>query len=124
MSYAVVWSENGGPLYAGRLDLKDRYLVLEGTAAKVSESGQKVFYDELGAVTIGHAAPDRLRGRRALLLTRRTGARVQIVPLQTAGALPELAERLAAARGKAAARIGLDADARDARCGDARRSNL
>jgi hypothetical protein len=52
MSYVVVWSENGGPLHAGRLDLARLSVLLDGTAQEVRRSCEEVSYDELGDVRV------------------------------------------------------------------------
>jgi hypothetical protein len=104
MSYAVVWCENGGPVYAGGLELSDRCVLLAGRAREALESRRKVFYEELADVRVERRPRERLDGRPTLALElTHEGSLVRIAPVTGAGVIPELVERLAAVRGKAAA---------------------
>jgi hypothetical protein len=96
MSYAVVWSENGGPGHAGLMELEDRFLEL-------SEDRQ-VRYGDLADVYLERrSGGSSVSSRPSLVLICRDGARLQIESLEGLGALHELAEELVEARGKAAA---------------------
>jgi hypothetical protein len=94
MSYVVVWSENDGPLYAGRLDLARRSVLLEGTAPEVRRSCEEVSYDELGDVRVERRRGARLGGRPTLVLERRDGSRLRVASVEGGGALHELAQLL------------------------------
>jgi hypothetical protein len=98
MSYAVVWSENDGPLYAGKVELGRRWLVLAGAARPALESLRRLFFEEVADVHVERQAASRLAGRPTLVLERRQGGSVRIASVEGAGALHELAEALAAAR--------------------------
>ncbi len=78
MSYAVVWSENGGPVYAGRLELAERCVLLAGTAGQARESRRKVFFEELADVWVERRPDVRLDGRPTLVLERGDGGRLRI----------------------------------------------
>jgi hypothetical protein len=103
VKYAVVWSENGGPLYAGRLELADRCVRLAGRAGQAWESDRALFYEELAGVRVERRLQARLSGRPTLVLERRNGGGLRIASVEGPGSLHELAERLEAARGKAGA---------------------
>ncbi len=94
MSYAVVWSENDGPVYAGRLELGQRALRLFGVAPTLRESRRRVFYDELTAAHMERAPGARLRNRPTLVLDERDGGRIQLSSVAGVGSLHELAEQL------------------------------
>jgi hypothetical protein len=103
MTYAVVWSENGGPRYAGSLELADRCLTLSGTANGALESRRRLAYCELAEPRVERHPEARLAGRPTLVLEHREAGPVRVVSLEGTGALHELLERIAEARGKAAA---------------------
>jgi hypothetical protein len=94
MSYGVVWSENGGPLHAGRLDLARSSVLLDGTAQEVRRSCEQVSYDELGDVRVEQRPDARLGGRPTLVLERRNGSRLRVASVEGGGALHELADLL------------------------------
>ena len=102
MTYAVIWSENGGPVYAGGLELAVEWVVLAGTAPPALESGEKLFYEELADTWIERRPEARLRGLTTLVIERRNGTPLRIASVQGVGALVELVDRLAVARGRAA----------------------
>ena len=102
MAYAVVWSEDGGPDFAGKLELEDESVVLSGTAPAALESLRRVPLSELADAHLGRLSRRRGGADTGLVLVRRDGGRVEIVSLEGAGALHELLERLALARGNAA----------------------
>jgi hypothetical protein len=88
-SYAVVWSDDvtSG---SGRLEvLRDRF-ELYGRDRRLS-----ILFSELTAAAINRGARDRLRGLPVLTLTTRSGAPLRIASLEGAGALHELAARIA-----------------------------
>ena len=95
MSYAVVWRENEGEAYAGRLTLDRDCVMLSGTARGARESQRLLRCDELaGAHLERHGGP-------VLVLVGPSGNRVELASLEGAGALHELAESIAVARGNA-----------------------
>jgi len=96
MTYAVVWREDGGEAYAGRLSLDRDSVVLSGSAPGARESTRRLRCEEL--------ADARLERRDGplLVLVSRVGRRIEVTSLEGSGALHELAEWIADARGKAA----------------------
>jgi hypothetical protein len=90
VTYAVRWRENGGPACTGGLLLTDGGLELAGAAAR-----RRIGYGDLSELYL-----DRTADALLVLVTSR-GDRLAIGSLQGLGALHELADRVAAARGAA-----------------------
>jgi hypothetical protein len=93
-SYAVIWCENDGPLFAGRLELSDRQLRLDGTSRHGQASRQTIPFDELSDVGVGRAPVDRLAGRPSIKLERRHGVPLRLGSIDGRGALAELVDLL------------------------------
>jgi hypothetical protein len=96
MTYAVVWRENGGEAYAGRLSLDRDCVVLSGTAPGARESTRRLRCEELADVRLER------RDGPLLVLLGPVGSRIEVTSLEGPGALHELAEWIAVARGKPA----------------------
>jgi hypothetical protein len=94
MSYAVLWSEGEGPTLAGKLELVDDAIELEGRNGSVVRLTLPLA--EIASIRIGRTPAERLRGRPVLLLDVRDGAQVRVATLTGAGALHELADSLGA----------------------------
>ncbi len=92
MAYAVVWSENGGRLRAGSLELAHGALRLGGKPER------RLAYDDVEDVRIDRRPKIRLGGRPTLVIESRGGDSLRIASFDGAGSLHELAERLEAAR--------------------------
>ena len=88
MSYAVVWSQDGGNPAAGRLELTCRSLQLVGRPTR------ELRLAEMAGVHIERSAALRLAGRPTLVIETRDGGSLRIASLDGAGTLHELAERL------------------------------
>jgi hypothetical protein len=88
MTYAVRWRENGGLAFTGGLLLTDGGLELTGTLSR-----RGVGYGDLSELYFDRT-PDA-----ALVLVTNRGDRLAIGSLEGLGALHELADRVAAARG-------------------------
>jgi len=101
VSYAVVWNENGGPLYAGRLDLTGSSVRLAGKTGDSQLSRWRLAYDQLADVHVERRPASRLRSRPTLVLERTNGGPIRVVSVEGAGSLHELAERLEVARERA-----------------------
>jgi hypothetical protein len=96
MTYAVVVSEDDGPEHIGRLEFERDCLRLFGSST--------VRYADLRDVYLERRSGGSSTARRAaLVLISRQGERLRIGSLEGPGTLHELAERVAEARGKAAA---------------------
>ncbi len=93
-SYAVIW-EDDSALFAGKLELGERRLRLEGTSREGRSSLRTVRYDELGDV---HMAPgnERIAGRPTLVVERAVGEPLRVGSVDGRGFLPELADQLTA----------------------------
>jgi hypothetical protein len=94
MTYAVVWSEDGGPPNAGSLEVADGHLLLAGRA----ESGRRLAYGDLADARLERLYGKRLGGRPTLVLALRDGPVLRVASMEGGGALHELADRIAAAR--------------------------
>ena len=103
MTYAVVWSGDGPAIYAGRLELDDRGLVLAGLAPQARESRRRIFYDELREVHVERRPEARLAGRPTLFAECRNGVRIRVALVDGTGSLLEVADRISTARARAAA---------------------
>src|SRR5438105_15785557 len=99
MSYAVVWEEENGPVYAGRLELGDGRLDLIGTALGSGPKHRTLLFSELGLVWVERRRTLCLGGRPTLVATVPVGPPLRIGTLDGAGALPEPADLLARAPG-------------------------
>jgi hypothetical protein len=91
MTYAVRWRENDGPAVAGGLSLGGAGLELTGAAAR-----RALMFDDVSELYLERG------GQPALVLVTRDGDRVAIASLQGLGALHEVADRVAAGRGRVA----------------------
>jgi hypothetical protein len=92
--YAVVWQQDDGPRAAGRLEFSSDALHFEGAAA-ATDDGAEVPYADLRSATIGRAPGDRLDGRPALVLDRRSGGRIRIACVAQSMLLAEIADHVA-----------------------------
>lgn len=92
-SYPVRWLEPGEELVTGRLTPGRDALLLEG-----SHDGrlrrQTLDYRDVGSVRIGRTGAERLNGRTTLVVERRDGPTLLVLPLGP-GLLLELADLLA-----------------------------
>jgi len=94
MTYAVVWSEDGGPPNAGSLEVVDGHLLLAGRI----ESGRRLALRDLADARLERLYAQRLSGRPTLVLALRGGHVLRVASMEGGGALHELADRIAAAR--------------------------
>ena len=97
MSYAILWSENDGPEFAGRLTFEPGGVNLTGTEVQCD-----LRFTDLAEVYLERRLPARHTWRPSLVLVTTAGGHVDIGSLQGLGALHELAEEVAARRGKPA----------------------
>jgi hypothetical protein len=92
--YAVVWQQDDGPRAAGRLELAGDALHFEGAAA-AQDVVADVPYADLRSANIGRGADERLDGRPALVLDRRSGGRIRVACVAQTMLLAELADHVA-----------------------------
>lgn len=93
MSYAVVWQSESGTAYAGKLELGEGLLRLDGLSTAGARSRIVLRYEDLGAVRSARRS-ERLGGRPTLLVERPGHGPLKLVSVGGSGLLPELADRL------------------------------
>ena len=89
-SYAVTWTGKTGRVHAGKLEIGDEALTLEGGSAR-----QTIPYGDLAELHVGRTPDERLQGRTALVLTRRRGETLHVTSLNGVGEIVEIAELIA-----------------------------
>jgi hypothetical protein len=94
LSLPVLWAEGGGDAVAGRLDVRDDALQLDG-GPRNDRRTRTIPFAEIAGARTGRADGERLHGRQALVVSLRDGAVVSIAAFDRPGTLHELAERLA-----------------------------
>jgi hypothetical protein len=101
MTYAVVWRENEGSDYSGRLELGRDGVELWGWKPGRRRTHLELRYEDLATLSLERARALRTT-QPMLVLETRDRSRIEIVSLEGLGALHELAEQVAGARGKSA----------------------
>ena len=102
MTYAVLWCENDGPEFAGRLSMEPGGVALFGTSATRPPASCDLRFAEIADVYLERAAPPRHSWRPSLVLVTTAGDRFEIGSLQGLASLHELAEEVAGRRGNPA----------------------
>lgn len=93
LSIPVIWVEDeGGPL-AGRLDVTDAGLRLDG-GSRERRRTRDLAYGDIASFRIGRRNGERLGGRQAVHLQLVGGSSVWLREFDRPGSLHELAERL------------------------------
>jgi hypothetical protein len=95
-SYAVVWRENAGPRYVGRLELSGESAHLEGRSPVHRWRSRWIRLEDVSEVRIGRSESERIGGRRSLVLELWHGPRFVVSHLGGDDALHELADLLSA----------------------------
>lgn len=93
MSYAVLWNEEGSPTHAGKLELRDRLLVLDG----VNGTGpirREVEIGDIESLRIARSRGERLGGRPALVLQLTRGRALRLATFAGVGALHEVVDHI------------------------------
>lgn len=93
-SYAVRWLDPSGGLIAGKLELRPRTVLLEGSNGHAGES-REIPYDDLAAVRVDRSHADCIEGRPTLVLARRSGKAIRLTSVGQTGIVSELARRIA-----------------------------
>jgi hypothetical protein len=93
LSIPVICFEDGGPPLAGRLDVGDDGLHLDG-GSRDRRRTRDLGFAEIASVRVGRRNGDRIAGRRAVHLDLVGGSSVSFVGFDRPGALHDLAERL------------------------------
>jgi hypothetical protein len=94
-SYAVLFREQGGAVFAGELGLAREYLRLEGAGRAGARTEEVLPYRQIAGVQFGRSPHERIDGRSTLVIELRGGTRVQVTSAFGLGANHEIAERLA-----------------------------
>lgn len=94
-SYAVIWREGDGPVFAGKLELEADRLYLEGSGPEGALRRLEILFADLAAVRIGRAPAERIGGRPSLTLERRDHGPVHIGEVEGLGVVLDLGHVLA-----------------------------
>lgn len=95
-SYAVRWLDRSGALVAGKLELRPRTVLLEGSNDHAGDS-RELSYGDLAGVRVDRGAAECIDGRPTLVLARRDGGEaIRVAEVGQTGIVAELAERIAA----------------------------
>ena len=96
-TYAVTWKEPGLPRHAGKLELGEHELSLEGSNNGNGPVTVLVEYDDVTGLRPA-ASGQRLDGRPTLVLDRRRAGALRVASIGSPGSLSEIADRLTALR--------------------------
>jgi hypothetical protein len=94
-SYGVVWCVGEEPVSRGKLELLPQVLRLDGLTG-TDHAVREVAYDDLAVVRVGRSQAERLKGRPALVLERRSGPAIRVASASQSWVVNELLERLVA----------------------------
>jgi hypothetical protein len=92
-TYAVLWSEEGCDVLAGKLELAETGLCFGG------RHQHDVAYSDIDSVHVARRAADRVRGAATLVLELASGSVLRIGSVSGAGIVSELGEQLAVRSG-------------------------
>lgn len=84
-SYAVSWSQDGGPQYVGKLELRATLLRLEGRGPGTTEVGRSTPYRSVVDVV-----SVRTNGHRSAVVELGDGTRIVVTSLDGPGVLTEI----------------------------------
>lgn len=93
LSIPVIWTEDGGPLLAGRLDVYADRLHLDG-GSRETHALRDVRYDEIASARIGRDNGDRINGRAAMIVQLSAGGTVSFVGFDRPGTIAEVLHRV------------------------------
>ncbi len=92
-TYAVSWQEGAGPVRHGKLELRARALVLDGSDGAGPHT-RDVSYAEVTRVQVVRIPSERLSGRQTLLIERLSETPLRLAGVAQPGIISELAENL------------------------------
>lgn len=95
LSVPVIWLEDGSAPLAGRLDVFDDRLHLDG-GHRDERRTRDLPLTEVESVRIGRANGDRINGRQTIVLRLLGGGELSLAVFSRPGTLIELAHRLEA----------------------------
>lgn len=102
MKHAVVWNEDDGNHYVGRLELGDGCIFLFGRSNDDRAVERRLRIGELEAVELDRLSKPRGDHAQGLILVSPNFRRIELASLEAPGTLRELAESIAEIRGKTA----------------------
>jgi len=94
-SYPIVWREGDGPQRAGKLELANSYIVLEGSESGGALARLSLSYADLVEVRIGRSADERVGSGPSLILERRSRPPIRIGEIAGLGSVVDLGHVLA-----------------------------
>jgi hypothetical protein len=94
-SYAVLWREGKGPIYAGKVELGSGALRLEGSCHGRRRTSRTMRYEDLAGLSLTRAPEERLFEKLTLILELREGAAVDVTALNGLGTVRELEQQIA-----------------------------
>jgi len=94
-SYAVLWREGKGPIYAGKVELGAHGLTLEGSCHGRQRSSLTIRYEDLAGLSLTRPSEECLFGKLTFMLELREGGAVDVAALNGLGTVRELEERIA-----------------------------
>jgi len=97
-SYAVTWQEGAGPIRHGKLELRPRMLVLEGSNCSGPPQSRVIAYGEVTSAQVTRIPSERLSDRPTLVVDRLGATSLRIAGVTQPGIISELAESLTVLR--------------------------
>lgn len=94
MSYAVVWQEEEGTVYAGKLELADHQLLLDGLSRLGRPRHRALSLEHIREIRTARRG-ERIDGRPTLVVERPSEPPLRIGSVGGSGLLSELMDRLA-----------------------------
>ncbi len=94
-SYAVVWREESGPQYVGKLELGPDVLRVQGSSSQGFVGVRTIAYADLVGVRIGRTPDEQVNGQRSVVLDRSAGRPISIAAVSGVGVVHEVAHALA-----------------------------
>jgi hypothetical protein len=95
-TYAVLWREGEGPIYAGTAEPGARGLRLEGSRHGRSASLRTIPYDDLAGLRFTRGVQECLYGKPTLMLEPAEGGAVRIASMNGVGMLRDLEGQISA----------------------------
>jgi hypothetical protein len=93
MSYAIVWQEEDGTVYTGKLELNGEALQLDGLSRVGEHHLRTLRYADVAGIHTGRGQ-ERIGGRPTLVLDQAAKPPVRIGSVGGSGLLSEVAEQL------------------------------
>jgi hypothetical protein len=100
VSYAVLWKNTEGTLFAGGLVFERDRLVLDGASRGRRRTTLELAYSEIEQVSVGRGQDERIDGRSSLIIELHGGRRLLVTSATGAGMNHDIAEQLSRVRGR------------------------